>query len=70
MALEYGKLHAGEILKSARSEYGNGWNKLTDQQRQHYISHRVLLLILTQEGAQFAPAQSLARSVLQALPKA
>ena len=53
-----------QIKKDAKADYGNGWNRLSDAQRNEYIESRILMLILSQEGEQFKTAQDMAREVL------
>lgn len=60
---------AKAILETARVDWGRGWTRLSDTQREDYIAHRVLLLMLAQEQAQFQPAQELVRQVLEAVYK-
>ena len=61
--------NAKHIEKSLRESYGVGFEMLHPTQRQALREAKVLIILLGQEGPQFAPAIKLAERLLAALPK-
>jgi hypothetical protein len=66
MAKTWAQERAAQIRKDARRDYGAGWSRLSDAQKEEYIMSRVLLLVLSQDSEQFKAAQDMARDVLAA----
>ena len=67
MALTWQQKRAADIKQLANARYGAGWNKLSQDQQQNFIRSEVLMLLLTQDGEKYKPAQEMAESILSEL---
>ena len=56
---------AETIAADLRADYGKGWDRLSDDQKNALIAERVLRLVLAQVGEQCKPAQDMVRNVLR-----
>jgi hypothetical protein len=67
MTKTWAQMQAKRIMDDAEHDYGRGWNRLSDAQKQEYVQSRVLMLVLTQCEEAYKPAQDMARNVLTAV---